>query len=116
MTDGGRRDLVTGQIELEWSQDWGGGIHRLAATGLELGAGGTTLAIVEGDPLSAAGWSTWTSTYERGDWRTRVETESTMSADAESFHITNTLDAYEGGTRVHAGARTLTIPRNRAQS
>ncbi len=56
--------------------------------------------------------STWTTSLSRGDWQIRVETSSTLSADAESFHITNTLDAYEGGTRVHAGARTLTIPRD----
>ena len=30
------------------------------------------------------------------DWRTRVETTSAMTADAESFHVTNAVDAYEG--------------------
>ncbi len=108
-----RRDLVTGQIELEWSQDWGGGIHRLAATGLEFGTWGIdTLAIVEGDPLSARARSTWTSTYERGDWRTRVETESTMSADAEAFSVTNALSAYEGNTRIFAKTWHFSVPRD----
>jgi hypothetical protein len=48
----------------------------------------------------------------RGDWRTRVETSSTMSSDADSFHITDAVDAYEGPVRVFARTWNVTIPRD----
>ena len=106
-------DVATGTYELTWGQDFRHGSHRRRDNGLAWEVGGYDVyTIVEGDPLSAATRSTWTTSLSRGDWQIRVETSSTLSADAESFHITNTLDAYEGGTRVHAGARTLTIPRD----
>ena len=106
-------DVATGTYELTWGQDFRHGSHRRRDNGLAWELGGYDVyTIVEGDPLSAATRSTWTTSLSRGDWQVRVETSSTLSADAESFHITNTLDAYEGGTRVHAGARTFTIPRD----
>jgi predicted acyl esterase len=106
-------DVATGTYELTWGQDFRHGSHRRRDNGLAWEVGGYDVyTIVEGDPLSATTRSTWTTSLSRGDWQIRVETSSTLSADAESFHITNTLDAYEGGTRVHAGARTLTIPRD----
>jgi uncharacterized protein len=106
-------DVATGTYELTWGQDFRHGSHRRRDNGLAWEVGGYDVyTIVEGDPLSAATRSTWTTSLSRGDWQIRVETSSTLSADADSFHITNTLDAYEGGTRVHAGARTLTIPRD----
>jgi putative CocE/NonD family hydrolase len=36
----------------------------------------------------------------RGDWRVRVETVSTMTSDAEAFHVDDRLEAYEGDRRV----------------
>jgi hypothetical protein len=35
-----------------------------------------------------------------------------MTADAESFHVTNTLDAYEGATRVFAKTWSCAVPRD----
>ncbi len=71
-----------------------------------------TFDIVEDDPLSATITCKRTIKISRGDWRTRIETYSTLSSTAETFIITNILDAYEGNTRVHSATRTLTIPRD----
>ncbi len=71
-----------------------------------------TLSIVDGDPLSAQARCEWFIIMGREDWRTRVETLSTMSADAKAFHVTNVLDAYEGNTRVFTKTEPLTIPRD----
>jgi len=48
----------------------------------------------------------------RGAWRVRVETSSTMSADAEAFYVTNVLDAYEGNTRIFTKTRDFKVPRH----
>jgi hypothetical protein len=48
----------------------------------------------------------------RGDWRTRAEVESTMTADAEAFHVTTELDAYEADARVFARAWAFRFPRD----
>jgi hypothetical protein len=68
--------------------------------------------ITEGDPLSALITCRRTIRISRGEWRTRVETHGTLSATAESFTITNALDAYEGDDLIHSAARTLLLPRD----
>ena len=37
---------------------------------------------------------------------------STMSAGAETFTVTNVLDAYEGDTRVFTKTRSFQVPRD----
>jgi hypothetical protein len=74
--------------------------------------GGDTFSIVEGDPLSAKADAAWTIAIGRGDWQTRVETQSTVSGDATSFHCTNRLDAYEGNVRIFSKTWTKQIPRD----
>jgi uncharacterized protein len=107
------RDVAAGRYELTWGQDFRHGSYRRLADGLAWSTGGVDMyTIVEGDPLSAATRSNWVETLERDDWRIRIETSSTLSADEENFHITNAVDAYEGNTRVHAATRTLTVPRD----
>jgi len=49
---------------------------------------------------------------ERGDWRTRVETRSTMSSDARSFHVTNVLEAYEDDVRLFVKNWLFSVPRD----
>lgn len=71
----------------------------------------TTFAIRAGDPLSASVQCAWTIALQRGEWRPRVETVSTMTADASHFHVTNLLDAYEGDTRIFAKSWTFSAPR-----
>jgi uncharacterized protein len=68
-------------------------------------------SIMERDPLSATATSEWTIALERGDWRVRVETRSVMTADSESFRVTNDVDAHEGNTRIFARRSSFTVPR-----
>jgi uncharacterized protein len=95
-----RRGVGTGVVDLVVDLDFFPSL-RLLENGLEYAERGRDeFRIVEGDPLSAHARSTWTIELGRGEWRTRVETSSVLTADAESFRVTNVLDAYEGNARV----------------
>ncbi len=87
-------DLSTGRTELVY--DWDvGGLYRFP-NGLEVeDTNRTTFSITEGDPLSASVRCQMTGRYGRGDWLTRCETDSSMTADREHFHVSNTLRAWE---------------------
>ena len=79
------------------------GAYRLVDADLEIDETAVdTYGIVEGDPLSASVRCDWSIALARGAWRTRVETSSALTADATSFLLTDTLDAYEGDQRVFA--------------
>jgi putative CocE/NonD family hydrolase len=106
------RDLATGAHELTFRWDVGGR-RRLAGNGVELDdTNGTTYRIVDGDPLSASVRCRCGSTLARGDWHTRVETDSRMTATTTEFLVTHALDAYEGDERVYARTWTLSFPRD----
>jgi hypothetical protein len=68
--------------------------------------------IYEGDPLSATVRSRWSIAIDRAEWHTRVAVDSVMTADAASFHVTNTLEGFERHQRVFAKTSTFTIPRD----
>ena len=90
-----------------------GGHVRLEGNGLEFGSTDTnTYTIVEGEPLSATARCDRTINLGRGDWQIRVETSSLMSAEAEHFLVTNTLDAYEGHIRLFTKTWHCVIPRD----
>jgi hypothetical protein len=102
-----RRDLATGELELEF--DWHPSRVKILATGTEMGEENVTrYRIVEGDPLSATVECEVEVTLDRPSigWSTRVRARSTMTCQAERFLVTSTLDAFEGDVRVHA--RTFT--------
>jgi hypothetical protein len=67
--------------------------------------------IIEDAPLSARIRCNRISGLRRDDWHVRIETSSTLSADAEQFHATNVLDAFEGNTRVFTKTWNIQIPR-----
>ncbi len=71
-----------------------------------------TYSIIEGDPLSAETRADWTIGLSRGDWRTRVVTASVMTSDADSFLLTDSVEAYEGEERIFARSWTKKIPRD----
>ena len=107
-----RRDIASRTFELEFVQDYGG-VRRLVGNGVEFSTRGTdTFTIVEGDPLSAVARSARTSQLRRADWCVRVETASVLSGDAETFHVTNVLEAYEGNVREWARTWTVKLPRD----
>jgi hypothetical protein len=105
------RDVVKSLFKLVDHND--GGSYRFVASGLDHETVNTdTYTIIEGDPLSASTRCEWTIAIGRGDWRTRVETNSFLTADAATFRVTNMLDAYEGDTRVFSKTWTFTVPRD----
>jgi putative CocE/NonD family hydrolase len=105
-----RRDLSTNRVEVV---DTAAGGFRLAGNGIEWQfASRTTFSIVEGDPLSATVRCEWTIAVGRGAWQTRAETNSLMSADAESFRVSNSVQAYEGNTRVFSKSSNFTTRRD----
>ncbi|MBI1878458.1 MAG: CocE/NonD family hydrolase, partial [Chloroflexi bacterium] len=106
-----RIDIVTGQTEIQSVFDFG----RIRFTDNELEYDDITIntyIIIEGDPLSATVRCEQFLEYHRGDWQVRLETTSTMTADATNFHVTNLLHAYEGATRVFAKSWTFSVPRD----
>lgn len=104
------RDVATGRVTLSVETAEG---YRIRADGLEYDAVSTdTYSIVEGEPLSATVRCDRAITVARGSWSTRVQTRSTMSADARQFHVTNAIDAYEGPVRVVAKTWAVSIPRD----
>jgi uncharacterized protein len=68
--------------------------------------------IVEGDPLSAAVECVREMSLFRGAWSARVETRSTMTADASSFRLVNRLEAFENGRRIFERERSCRVPRD----
>jgi hypothetical protein len=111
----GRRvsyDIVAGRWALAADLSYFGSF-RIAESGLEYSERGRdTFTVVEGDPLSAEAGSSWSIALGRGDWRTRVETESRMTGDSDVFRVTNVLEAYEGNMRVFAKAWQSSVPRD----
>jgi uncharacterized protein len=106
------RDVASGRLVQTWSYSYGGR-RRFVRNGLEIAQfGSDTYTIVEGDPLSAAARCEWTLELRRGEWRTRAETSSLLTADADFFRVTSSVDAYEGNARVFAGTRTFSVPRD----
>ncbi|MCA9973102.1 MAG: CocE/NonD family hydrolase [Anaerolineales bacterium] len=71
-----------------------------------------TLAVRDGDPLSMCNRVQHTLVYEQDDWRVRVETDSVLTADETTFHVTCQLAGYEGDARVFAKTWTFAIPRD----
>ncbi len=95
-----RRDLGTGLVEQVFDYDLGG-TQRLVAIDLETSDTSHTMySIREGDPLSADVRFHATSGMARGDWRMLSEVTSAMTSDAEAFHVTTTLEVYEGTGKI----------------
>jgi hypothetical protein len=105
------RDLVSGQLVSTSVSDSGG--VRYLENGEVLDASQVdTYTVFEGQPLTARVQSEHQIALSRGDWRVRVETHSTMSADARHFTATNTLHAFEGNVRILARTWSKRIPRD----
>jgi hypothetical protein len=107
-----RRDLATGLLEQEFDWDVGGTVRLVPIDLVSSDESRTVYSIVEGDPLSASVRFRAVTGMARGDWSVRAEVASTMSADAEAFHVTSALDAYEGETRVFARTWSWCFPRD----
>jgi uncharacterized protein len=105
-------DALSGRVEQVFDWDLGG-LVRLPDIDLDSeDTSRSIFSIVEGEPLSAQVRCECTTTMARGDWRTRADVVSTMSADRDAFHLTTQLDAYEGDVRVFARTWSTVIPRD----
>ena len=90
-----------------------GGCERLSATGLEAGRSVTEIwEIHPDDPLSARHETVWHMTLGRGDWQTATRSRTVMTCDADQFHITARLEAFEGDALVQSRDWQLSIPRD----
>jgi uncharacterized protein len=107
-----RSDVATGLIEIATHNDMGGDF-RLLDDGLTYDERNLdTFSIIEGDPLSARVRCSWTVKIGRGDWQTKVESESVMSSDAAHFRITNMIAAYEWNACVYSKTSSFEVPRD----
>ena len=82
--------------------------------GMEVGSHVTTrYAIHPDDPASAAFRSAWNFSFKRADWQVEVDTENTMTCDAENFYLHRKLRATEGATQTEVLTKewSQTIPR-----
>jgi predicted acyl esterase len=105
-------DVANRQLQIVDSLD--AGHKRLLASDLEFyNTSSDVYTIVEDDPLSATVRSEGKAGLSRGAWRVHVETSSTMSADAETFYLTHSLDAYESNTRIFTKTGEFRVPRDR---
>jgi putative CocE/NonD family hydrolase len=106
-----RHEDATGAVEFTISRDFFAA--KRLPSGLEYhDHDPVRLSIVEGDPLSARVECDRTIRIERGNWRTRIEVRCVMTADADDFHVSSLVDAYEGDTHVHARSFNHRIPRD----
>ena len=69
-------------------------------------------SIHPGDPLSASGRTHWTYENSRGDWSVSTETYTNMTSDAEYFHLTARLEAYENNNLVFEKVVSKSIKRD----
>jgi len=104
-------DMATGAHELRFQWDVGGR-RRLVHAGIEMAdTNVTTYRIVDGDPLSAEVRVACSTGVGRGDWQTRIDTDSRMTATPTEFLVTQRVDAYEGDTMLRSRTWELRFPR-----
>ncbi len=105
------RDIGAGKQELHDCTD--SGCTHLLDRDLEMyGRHEERYTIYRNDPLSAQIVCEQNMGLRREGWDIRIETYSSMSADAEQFYVVNMLDAYEGKTRLFTKTWHTTIPRH----
>ncbi|MEG8036433.1 CocE/NonD family hydrolase [Sphingomonas sp. LR61] len=94
-------DVETGEWTLDVDPGYGGG--RVYPDGLVFSEDAReTYRIRSDDPNSAVASSRWAIGLEKPDWSARLETSSEVTADAEAFHVVNTVRAWarDGGADV----------------
>ena len=104
-------DRIDGRLTMTMENDEGR-LH-FTANGLQTDHRSTEIHTVrEGDPLSVSQRITASIEFQRGDWCVRVETDSSMTADLTDFHVSNTMEAFEGEALVFSKTWSKSIPRS----
>ena len=108
-----QHDLKSGRTVLRRYKDRGRTL--LAEIGLTIEArADEEYSITGDDPLSARHAVRYVIEMQRGDWRIRTVARTTMTATAEEFLVSATLDAFEGDVRIRARAWDERIRRDGA--
>ena len=104
------RELEDDTTELEVVKD-DGRVH-IEDVDLEYRSRAVEHYRVRGDDVtSAEGTTDWVRELRRGDWQVEMRTFTRLTCDEDDFHLHATLDAYEGGERVHSDTWRSRIPR-----
>jgi len=105
-------DVVAGRATLRMSRDFSGA-QRLPS-GLEYDdRDPIAFTLDAGDPLSAVVECERRIELRRdGGWRTRVEVDARMTADARAYRLESEVRAFEGDRRVHTRRFEATIERD----
>jgi hypothetical protein len=105
-------DTVEQTYRIEFNQN-GEERFTLTDTGVEVESRVfDTFTIREGDPLSAAVTCERRMGWRRGDVNVSVVARSRMTADAQSFQIDETIEAFEGDRRAFVRTWNRAIPRD----
>jgi uncharacterized protein len=107
-----RKEHATGCVEQIFDWALGGSLRFLD---IDLDSADTShcvYSIVEGDPLSAEVRFHATSDMGRGDWQTRADVTSSMTCDAEAFHVESTLGVFENDEVVFTRSWEFDFPRD----
>ena len=107
-----RKEHATGRVEQIFDWALGGSLRFVD---IDLHSGDTShcvYAIVEGDPLSAEVRFHAASDMGRGNWQTRSDVTSSMTCDAESFHVESELDVFENGEVIFTRSWSFAVPRD----
>jgi uncharacterized protein len=103
--------LVSGTVEYRLCRALYGA--RRLPGGLEYGDEDLTVFRVnDADPLAASAECTWRTEIGRGPWATRIDVATRMTSDLRRFHLSATIDAYEGEARVFTRSHSTSIPRD----
>jgi hypothetical protein len=107
-----RKEHATGRVEQIFDWALGGSVRFLDIDLESADTSHCVYSIVEGDPLSAEVRFHATSDMGRGDWQTRSDVTSSMTCDAETFHVESMLDVYENGEKIFTRSWSFDFPRD----
>jgi putative CocE/NonD family hydrolase len=106
-----RHDVSSNDVTLEWVQD--SGRYRFDDIDLTVHTvASDRYTIRPDDPLSARIEIAWTVRLARGEWHVETQTRTVLTATKATFELDASLEAFEGGTPVHAERWERSIPRD----
>lgn len=105
------RDLARDSSTLEVVDDQGS--HRLDDIDLVMQRSAQEWYSFRNDDVtSATGRTRWVRSLVRGEWAVRTVTETRLTCDTKSFHLSTELDAFEGERRVYSHNQHRSFRRN----
>ncbi|MGZ3585133.1 MAG: CocE/NonD family hydrolase, partial [Ktedonobacterales bacterium] len=105
-------EVESGRTTITWYQNMLGSRRFVGSDSFYCEGGTEAYSITEDDPLSAEVVSEYHVETGGEGWSTKVVASDTVTADADAFHSTCQLEAYEGETRIYARTWTEDFPRD----